>query len=274
MCIPSPQFTLNVTVPPDKSNCFQIKWSKQIFDTNLLFWNLDWGDPDGLTMTSSKHHIRLHANSFFLCRTWSDHELLSCTAFKLLLNNGGCWHPFRVSFYSTVFKGFDVIALPQMMWNHALRKYPSVSAISLRLAWQYCDESNRGFTLDVQMQVQVEIILSSTSFQIETPSQECLHSIDCTLRQKKPTEQSNILWQLRASVALSPKDSVSCSNIVTLNKSRLYYFCIIFIKRSKIKTWKMSWWQVKRRDPGKSFFLCNAMWFVPCSEVAFNMSKI
>lgn len=134
VCIPSPQITLNVTVPPDKSKCFQIKWSKQIFNAHLLSWKLDWGDPDGLNMTSSKHHTILHANSFFMCRTWLNHELLSRAAYKLLLINGGCWHPFRISFYSPVFKGFDVIALPQIMWNRTLRKYPTVSAISLRLA--------------------------------------------------------------------------------------------------------------------------------------------
>lgn len=93
-----------------------------------------------------------------------------------------------------------------------------------------------------------EVVLSCHPlFYMETPSQEapcteCLHNIDCTLRQK-PTEQSNILWQqlLRASVAnsvaISPKESTrqSPAKHNHSQQSRLSYFLIILSRDLKMQ---------------------------------------
>lgn len=89
-------------------------------------------------------------------------------------------------------------------------------------------------------------------------------------QKKHPTEQSNILWQqtLRASVAnsvaISPKHSTrqSPAKHNHSQQSRLSYFCIILVKRSRTR--KMSvrifslWtgWQVIEESLCESYVVC------------------
>lgn len=67
--------------------------------------------------------------------------------------------------------------------------------------------------------------------------------------------------------AISPKDSTSQSLLNTITQpSRLSYFILLYQEISAVLMADML---IK-----KSLSVCEALWFVPCSKVAFNMLKM